>query len=344
MHDLMTLSKYPFLQDAKSYVKNEGATVEELLTDPIFEPARTIAIERLDNSLKNKDVGNRSISTESEQMMELFSYPVARMITVSMNDPYFQRRYALSEAVHMYKNLLKEPLTFILDISKEFQLDIKYTEDMKNPSLFFTHYLHFAPTRYKTWKMLNRTMDHGFVSITKKDLSRILQEVLRKKINIELDERVPNQRVIQIFSKDIQRLKNQAMSLQKKNEALPVGKLSIELLPPCYTQILASIQAGENVPHMGRFSLVAFLNSLKLSTNEILDLFSTAPDFEEDRTRYQIEHILGKTGATSYKAPSCEKMKTYGICPSDKIDDLCKKTYHPLNYYQWKWKKEKSKK
>ena len=107
-------------------------------------------------------------------------------------------------------------------------------------------------------------------------------------------------------------------------------------------KILNSIQSGENVPHMGRFALVAFLNSLQLSVDEIIKLFSTAPDFEEEKTRYQIEHILGKTGATSYKAPGCDKLKTFGLCPSEERDEICKKTYHPISYYRQRWKQVKN--
>jgi DNA primase large subunit len=127
---------------------------------------------------------------------------------------------------------------------------------------------------------------------------------------------------------------------RKKIEAAPVGKLSIEKLPPCMKGILAAIQSGENVPHMGRFALVAFLNSLKLSTGDILRLFSSAPDYEEDKTRYQVEHISGSTSSTSYAPPGCDKMRTYGICPVDKIDDLCKRTHHPMGYYRAKWREK----
>ena len=107
------------------------------------------------------------------------------------------------------------------------------------------------------------------------------------------------------------------------------------------TDLLAATQAGENVPHMGRFALVAFLNSLKLSPTDILKLFSTAPDFEEEKSRYQIDHITGATSSTSYKCPGCDKMRTYGICPTEKMDGLCRRTRHPLNYYSAKWRQEK---
>ena len=134
------------------------------------------------------------------------------------------------------------------------------------------------------------------------------------------------------------------MTHRKKIEAAPMGKLSVEKLPPCMKQILAAIQNGENVPHVGRFALVAFLNSLKLDINDILKLFSSAPDYEEERTRYQVEHISGTMSSTSYKPPGCDKMRTYGICPSEEIDEICKKTRHPLTYYKIRWKKEKDQK
>ncbi|MBS3778292.1 MAG: DNA primase regulatory subunit PriL, partial [Candidatus Thermoplasmatota archaeon] len=114
-------------------------------------------------------------------------------------------------------------------------------------------------------------------------------------------------------------------------------------LPPCIKGILAEVQAGENVPHMGRFALVSFLNALKLTTQDIIDLFNTAPDFDEEKSRYQIDHITGEGSSTSYKPPGCDKLKTYGLCPSEEIDEICKKTIHPLSYYSYRWKLSKKK-
>jgi DNA primase large subunit len=166
---------------------------------------------------------------------------------------------------------------------------------------------------------------------------------LRERINEELLTRECDKSIYDVFSSDIQRFQNMLAMQKKKIEAAPVGKISIEKLPPCMKEILSAIQSGENVPHMGRFSLVAFLSSLKLSTSEILKLFSSAPDYQEDKTRYQVEHITGASSSTEYKCPGCEKMRTYGICPVDKMDDICKKVRHPLSYYSSKWKQEKQK-
>lgn len=344
MTDLVTLAKYPFLKASRQYIKENSISIEELLEDPLYERARIICLERLDNALNNRDVGNRSLATESDCIMELLSYPLARMITVCIGDNFFKRRYALAEAVHAYKNLINESTSFLIDVAKEFGFKIEYIEEENVLRIHFTNYLKNAPTQYKEWKMINRSLEKGFVRITHKDLARLIQEALRNRINEELDNRRCDERVYESFSEDILRIRNTLALHKKKIEAAPVGKLDIDKLPPCMKRILSSIQSGENVPHMGRFALVAFLNALKLDINDILRIFSTAPDFEEEKTRYQVEHITGQISSTSYKPPGCDKMKTYGICPIEEIDDICKKINHPVSYYATKWRRERKKK
>lgn len=344
MFDMRILAKYPFLNDAKTFVTNNKLSVNEIINDPLYERARALGIERLDNAFKNRDAGNRILLTDSDCIMELLSYPIARMITVCVSDNYFKRRYALGEAIHAYKNLLSESTDFLLDISNEFDITVKNDKEKNKIKIFFVDYLKYAPTRYKEWKMINRTLEEGYITITHKDLSRIIQEALRARINNELDARECDNNIYQFFKEDITRINNQVLLHKKKIEAEPIGKLDTNNLPPCMKEILAAIQAGENVPHMGRFALVSFLNSLKLSSNDIIKLFSTAPDFEEEKTRYQIEHITGNISSTSYKPPGCDKMRTYGLCPVDKTDEICKRKRHPLSYYKVKWYEEKKNK
>ena len=343
MRELVTLAKYPFLQDTRQFIKENGPAIQELLHEPPYERARLISIERLDNALKNRDVGRRSLANESDCFMEILSYPLARMITVCIGDPFFKKRYALGEASAVYRYLLNEPTPFLLTVAKELGVTVQYNPETNIIKIYFKDYLRNAPTRYKEWKMVNRGVHKGFLTINQKDLARILLEALRERINTELAARECDKSIHDVFSTDIQRFQNMLALQKKKMETTPVGKVSIEKLPPCMKEILSAIQSGENVPHMGRFALVAFLSSLKLSTNDILKLFSTAPDYQEDRTRYQVEHITGASSSTEYKCPGCEKMRTYGICPVDKMDDLCKKVRHPLSYYSNKWKQEKQK-
>ncbi len=344
MAELSLLSKYPFLNASKGYIKNNNLSIEELLDDPLYERARLLGVERLDNAFNKRDVGDRSLVTEADQIMELLSYPIARMLAVCIEDIYFKRRYALGEAVHAYRNLISESTPFLINIAKEFNMNVNFFEDTNKISIYFVDYLHHAPTRYKEWKMINRDMKNGYIQISHKELARIIQEALRARINNELDKRICSKAVHETFSSDIKRIQNTVMIHRKNIEAAPIGKLDNKKLPPCMKNIIAAIQAGENVPHMGRFALVSFLHSLKLSNNDILKMFSSAPDYEEEKTRYQVEHITGYSSSTAYTPPGCEKMRTYGICPTEEIDEFCKKKRHPLSYYKAKWSQEKTNK
>jgi DNA primase large subunit len=184
-------------------------------------------------------------------------------------------------------------------------------------------------------------MDKGYIKMTQRVLCRVILETLRQRLIIELSEHMCNQAIVDVFLEDIRRLQTQVAMKRKSMKTTPVGKFDITVIPPCLKQILGAIQSGENVPHMGRFALVAFLSSLKLSTQEILQLFSTAPDFEEDKTRYQVEHITGTSSSTAYKSPGCDKLRTYGLCPTEEMDEICKRIQHPLGYYNKKWRQEK---
>jgi DNA primase large subunit len=174
MRELSVLAKYPFLQDTRQYIKDHGPSVAELLSEIPYERARMIGIERLDNALKQSDVGERSLASDSDCIMEILSYPLARMVAVCIGDSYFKKRYALGEAYHAYNHLVNEPTSFLLSVAHELRINAQQPPDQPTITIFFKDYLRHAPTRYKEWKMVNRDVGSGFITITKKDLARIL--------------------------------------------------------------------------------------------------------------------------------------------------------------------------
>ena len=127
MKELTTLAKYPFLHETRQYIKENGPSVDELLHDFHYERARIIGIERLDNAFKNRDVGARSLTGDSDCVMEILSYPLARMVAVCIGDSYFKKRYALGEAYHVYKHLLNEPTSFLLAVAQELNITVQHS-------------------------------------------------------------------------------------------------------------------------------------------------------------------------------------------------------------------------
>ncbi len=112
-------------------------------------------------------------------------------------------------------------------------------------------------------------------------------------------------------------LKSRKVDKEGIKEAVLKGDWS--KLPPCMKSILESIARGENVSHFARFALAAYLlNFLGLSVDEVIGVFSRVADFDERKTRYQLEHIAGlRGGGKKYRVPNCEKMKLMGLCIAD---------------------------
>ncbi|HEC80857.1 MAG TPA: DNA primase regulatory subunit PriL [Thermoplasmatales archaeon] len=334
MHDLKTLAKYPFLSEAKEYVKTLNVSVDELLFDLTYEKARIFGVERVENAVQKRNAGERRLLNEADYLAEILSYPVARMIVVCVEDPYFLRKYALGESVHAYLNLRNESVDFLASVGEDLGLSVNINGD--HLFIYFIDYIRYAPTRYREWKMVNRPLKNGYVVISRKDFARLLQECLRRRLVEELESRDCSGDVLDVFAEEVRRFRNMAAMQRKRFETQPVGRISVTKLPPCMKDILASMQAGENIPHMGRFAFVAFLNALGVKSEEILKLFSTAPDYDEERTRYQVEHVTGRISSTRYAPPGCEKMRTYGLCPRERIDDFCKRVKNPVAYYRLK--------
>ena len=325
--DVYIIAKYPFIEDAKEWVKNEKISIEEVLKDAIYERARNRAIERIEQAMKYGIIRNYTLLNEVDCMIEIFSYPIARMIVVSIESEYLIRRYALAEAKKAYENLKEEDPIFIEKIAKEFNIDVK------NGFIHFSDYLKYAPTWDMRWKLVNRIMKKGYVELNYNEISRLLQEAIRSKIQNELFYLFPPPETKKIFNEFIIKMKNRLVSKEIKK----VQGIVYEDFPPCIKNLMAAIKSGMNVPHVGRFTLVTFLNAIGMSIEEILKIFSSSPDFNEEKTRYQIEHITGKISGTIYATPKCSTIRTWGLCYPN---DICKRVSHPLFYYRIKRRKK----
>ena len=124
------------------------------------------------------------------------------------------------------------------------------------------------------------------------------------------------------------------MSARKSEFSTEVFKeVMPDCFPPCMVCALSNARTGVNLPHSMRFALTSFLLNVGMSAEGVIELFRASPDFDEERTKYQVMHIRGATG-TVYKSPSCATMATYGNCIGK--ETLCDRVSHPLGYYRKK--------
>jgi len=50
--------------------------------------------------------------------------------------------------------------------------------------------------------------------------------------------------------------------------------------PPCIKKMLSLVAKGTNLGHSARFALVSFLLQINMSSDQVIALFNTSPDFD----------------------------------------------------------------
>ncbi|MEM2976911.1 MAG: DNA primase large subunit PriL [Thermoplasmata archaeon] len=328
------LAFYPFLRGAAALVREKGPGLSELLSDIAYAEARHMGVERLRMALETGELPAPSCRTEPECLRELLAYVCARLIVSVAASPHLIRRYALAEARRASRLMEAGSVEELLELSQELGLPTRLADG--GILVHFTHFIAYsAGLRAPDWKLVNRDIVRGEVRVSASELCRLLEELLRRRFENELPLEVPEE-VRQAFGEQARALKMEAEARLRRYQPTELGKIRVTSFPPCMRHLLAMAQSGENVPHSGRFSLVAFLNAVGASPEDMMKAFAGSPDFKEEKTRYQVEHITGISSGTVYTPPSCDTMKTYSLCIEP--DELCAKEWmtHPLKYYRVK--------
>jgi DNA primase large subunit len=322
--DLRTLARYPFLREAAERMKAENVALDDLLASRAFDRARLLGYDRVLSALQKFEIEDRPVGSEPDALNELLSYPIARMIV--------SRRYAIAEAKLAHRRFLEEDAPFLRTAAAEMNLGL--SQDDGGFRMHFTDFLRFTnQMRDKEWKLINQRVARGHVLLPKEKSIRVMQNAVQRKIDEELPLPV-NDLILEALDDEVREVRRLLGEHRRHWKAEDIGAIRITRFPPCMYNILAAIQNHENVSHMGRFAIVAFLHHLGLSNEEIYRVFGDVPDFAADVTKYQIDHITGASSATEYTPPECSTMKSYGLCPGP--DALCLTLTHPLTYYRRK--------
>jgi DNA primase large subunit len=213
-----------------------------------------------------------------------------------------------------------------------------------NFGLHFGDYLRNAAVfREPKWKLVNRQMRDGYVILTQQEAVRLLKEEVQRKIygfvstparlNLPEPLRERTNRLAKLLSENRARL---------TGEDLP-SEVVMDALPPCIKHAYEGLMTGKRLSHMERFGLASFLINAGMAIDDIVKLFISVTDFDEDFTRYQIEHIAGLRGSrTKYTPPTCSTLRTHGVCVNP--DRICERIKHPLSYYRrriWMMERER---
>ena len=335
------LAMFPFLPEVSDYLARQNVSLDEIVTSPAYERARELGRERVMEALIDTEIKEHPMISDVDYLLEILSYIVARIIVSSTEDELLIQRYSLAEAVSMNKRLVEQDMEFISLVIETLEIDAT-REGEETMKVHFTDYLKLSSQmRAEEWRLVHRDLDVGYLVLDKRRICRLVQQALSTRISEELPLPI-NDMIEEAFSSTIDDIKIEIEKRKEEFRKEGFGRISFLRLPPCMKIMLNALTKGENLPHVGRFALTAFLHTIGMETEQILALYSTSPDFNPNLARYQIEHITGKISGVEYLPQKCHTMMSQGICFEP--DSLCNKEWmtHPLTYYKIKGKKKES--
>ena len=332
------LSHFPFLKKAQDHIKTRFSSLDSLLKDPKGEALISRAIERIKEAISPKKIFAPEVSDSVDD--EIAAYALARIIVSCVNDKQLIDRLTRYEAERVYYFLVNEEewnqnykledtgySRLCLALANE--LGIQITQDR----MPLTDYVELvSPLHEDRFRLVNRRMDRGFVEIKKEERYELLRERTRLIMRHDLPHKVPSSFCEQLAPKvaSIKKVYQEQMLQQ-------FGAIDESAFPPCIQALVLALTAGTNLSHAGRFTLTTFIHSVGMNVTEIAQMYARSPDFDPEKTMYQVEHITGRGGSgTEYTAPACAAMKTTGLCVNR--DKICEYVNHPLNYYRQKKK------
>ena len=332
--------RYPFLPTASAIL--EDVNLESLLEDYFYAEARALAINRLETSATRGAIEIEGPPTNDENDIVL-GYVISRLVLAATDNQALINYVALSEAIRAETHLTSETDEDLVEFVNN--LGVVRVE-LNGPSfdMNFVDYVRAASKlREGDWKLSNRGVSKGIVTLDRKTLIRLMREVIRQhleelpKAPVEIKDKFGGtiedlkSQVSKTFTERIGGL-NSVVDERQAEAMKELGRFDLSKAPPCFNLNLMDLQAGVNLAHPSRFFITTFLSSLNQDPEAVMRLFATAPDFKEAFTRYQVEHISGKTSGTQYSSPKCDTLVSSGVCPGPNA--LCRQIRHPLSYYR----------
>ena len=308
------LAKYPFLKKAREYVSSLKLNLAGIAGHPLYSASINMGKDRVDQAMRGRIDAKLGDKLSCE--LSVMSYVIARILVNHTGARQLVWRYASAEAENSYLFLRDEKNRETVQEVME-DLGVKVAEGRMHFKDFLTLSVNLAKQDPK-WKLVNRRMDKGYVSVEEPEVLILVRESIRLKVLEPVDTKnIPDE--LKALSREI------AAAYIKKPLDVKLDQVKEETIPPCVKAMLASLEAGI-ISHNERFILATYFIGRGLDLECLVKVFSRFPNFNEEKTRYQLAFLIGEKSATKYSCPTCAKVKSYGLCKAE-----CG-IKHPLNY------------
>jgi DNA primase large subunit len=294
---LHLFAKYPFLSSATPLLRTYHIT-------NLPQEVRTRAQERVLEAIERGEKG--VLPKLDNPWVELLSFPLSRALVLYVDDDWLRRRWALAEAARVERLLYSESDELLLYVINDLGLKTKRTEDGKWV-MHFSQYLHLARRLAieSRWKLVNRLVDKGLVTLTRPEVIRLVREWL-------YDSFTQTKPLPTNWHPEESKVIKKAL---QRRAAKTVAPAPSKEWAPCMVALRNSVA---DASHFGLFALAAYMANKGYEVKEIVDVLRVRSDFDEKIARYQVEHIAGQRGShIKYRPPSCLTIKTHGLCIED---------------------------
>jgi len=310
------LTSFPIFSSVKEEIKSRGTSFF------VREPEK-ISMAAYDRVMAY--INNYIINIDPNDIISLFSFLQARAYVYLINDKLLINRMALWESTR-FARILPEYKKDIHNITHEvFGLNVVYD---KNYTVWMklTDFLRSAKLfKSNDWHIINNNfvLSKGKVGVPLKKYFRLLQEMHYYKL-LDYDNN-KSKSVPDTWKLHIESLKKE-WSIARPPVIQDTETVSYNgLHPPCILKILHDLKEGINIKHTARFALATYMLNIGMDEEEVVSLFRTTPDFNEDYTKYQVSSLK------KYVPPGCDRMTSHNNCYPDN-NCLSLNVRHPLFY------------
>jgi hypothetical protein len=166
---LHLFAKYPFLKSAVPLLRAYKIT-------NLPQEVRARAQERVLEAIERGEKG--VLPKLDNPWVELLSFPFSRALVLYVDDDWLRRRWALAEAARVERLLHGESDELLLHIIDDLGLKVKKEDG--GYVMHFTTYLHLTRRLgvEPRWKLVNRAMHKGLVTLTRPEVIRLVREWL----------------------------------------------------------------------------------------------------------------------------------------------------------------------
>lgn len=335
--DKQDFAKYPFLKETATFIKNQQIPLDSVVRSDIetSNALKIKAVARIIEAVTPHKASERVGETAPDEQRfkspqdEILSYVIARLIASCQNERIVLDRLARYEAARAYDFFQNERSP-----EKKEYVARSIGLELQSDRMGVFEYVGLASgLREDRWRLVNREVENGNVYLPVQDREELVKELIRHILREQLPLDVPGMVCLKLrpYIEEVAAAYQRAILED-------FGEVQEESFPPCIRAIIDAVTGGTNITHAGRFALTAFLHTIGMNQVQIVEVFTRAPDFDIEKTAYQVDHISGG-GGTEYSPPSCATMRTYGLCV--RPDATCKTVQHPLSYYKSRKKREK---